>query len=175
MITFAVPISRDTYWRDARVAEEARLESVCTPKGYREFESRSLRFIFGQKPLLSTFRGGFLVYGSKINAPKMHQILILTHSAYYDHRKRPISPFNCSIFLIRVKTGQTTMIKTHYLFNGLVQFFEHSNHCKCVKVAVVEQCLPGFYFVFRSHVLEFREEGHGVTSVLAHVIQSMII
>ena len=30
-------------WRDARVAEEARLESVCTPKGYREFESRSLR------------------------------------------------------------------------------------------------------------------------------------
>ena len=33
----------DTYWRDARVAEEARLESVCTPKGYREFESRSLR------------------------------------------------------------------------------------------------------------------------------------
>ena len=43
MITFAVPISRDTYWRDARVAEEARLESVCTPKGYREFESRSLR------------------------------------------------------------------------------------------------------------------------------------
>ena len=43
MLTFAVPISRDTYWRDARVAEEARLESVCTPKGYREFESRSLR------------------------------------------------------------------------------------------------------------------------------------
>ena len=25
------------------MAEEARLESVCTPKGYREFESRSLR------------------------------------------------------------------------------------------------------------------------------------
>ena len=46
MITFAVPISRDTYWRDARVAEEARLESVCTPKGYREFESRSLQGFF---------------------------------------------------------------------------------------------------------------------------------
>ena len=30
-------------WKDARVAEEARLESVCTPKGYREFESRSFR------------------------------------------------------------------------------------------------------------------------------------
>ena len=35
--------------RDARVAEEARLESVCTPKGYREFESRSLR----KKPVLT--------------------------------------------------------------------------------------------------------------------------
>ena len=30
-------------WRDARVAEEARLESVCTSKGYQEFESPSLR------------------------------------------------------------------------------------------------------------------------------------
>ena len=29
--------------RDARVAEEARLESVYTPKGYRGFESPSLR------------------------------------------------------------------------------------------------------------------------------------
>ena len=32
-------------WSDARVAEEARLESVYTPKAYREFESRSLRKI----------------------------------------------------------------------------------------------------------------------------------
>ena len=35
------------YWkirRGARVVEEARLESVYTPKGYHEFESRSLRF-----------------------------------------------------------------------------------------------------------------------------------
>ena len=32
--------------RDARVVEEARLESVYTPKGYHEFESRSLRIIF---------------------------------------------------------------------------------------------------------------------------------
>ena len=31
------------HWRDARVAEEARLESVWPPKGAREFESRSLR------------------------------------------------------------------------------------------------------------------------------------
>ena len=31
------------YWRDARVVEEARLESVYTPKVYRGFESRSLR------------------------------------------------------------------------------------------------------------------------------------
>ena len=30
-------------WSDARVAEEARLESVCTPKAYRGFESPSLR------------------------------------------------------------------------------------------------------------------------------------
>ena len=29
--------------RDARVVEEARLESVYTPKVYHEFESRSLR------------------------------------------------------------------------------------------------------------------------------------
>lgn len=29
--------------RNDRVAEGARLESVCTPKGYREFESRFLR------------------------------------------------------------------------------------------------------------------------------------
>ena len=31
------------HWRDAGVAEEARLESVWPPKGAREFESRSLR------------------------------------------------------------------------------------------------------------------------------------
>ncbi len=31
------------YWRGAGVAELARLESVCTPKGYRGFESLSLR------------------------------------------------------------------------------------------------------------------------------------
>ena len=32
-----------TLRRDARVVEEARLESVYTPKGYRGFESPSLR------------------------------------------------------------------------------------------------------------------------------------
>ena len=32
--------------RDARVVEEARLESVYTPKVYRGFESRSLRWIW---------------------------------------------------------------------------------------------------------------------------------
>ena len=31
-------------WSDARVAEEARLESVYTSKAYPEFESRSLRW-----------------------------------------------------------------------------------------------------------------------------------
>ena len=31
-------------WRDARVVEEARLESVYTPKAYRGFESLPLRF-----------------------------------------------------------------------------------------------------------------------------------
>ena len=33
----------DAYWRDARVAEEARLESVYTSKAYPGFESPSLR------------------------------------------------------------------------------------------------------------------------------------
>ncbi len=38
------PISeRGVYWRDARVVEEARLESVYTSKGYPGFESPSLR------------------------------------------------------------------------------------------------------------------------------------
>ncbi len=32
-------------WRDARVVEEARLESVYTPKAYRGFESRFLRVL----------------------------------------------------------------------------------------------------------------------------------
>ena len=31
-------------WRDVRVVEGARLESVCTPKGYQGFESLSLRY-----------------------------------------------------------------------------------------------------------------------------------
>ena len=38
--TSAIPVILDT---DARVVEEARLESVYTPKVYRGFESRSLR------------------------------------------------------------------------------------------------------------------------------------
>ena len=36
----------ETVRRGARVVEEARLESVYTPKGYHEFESRSLRNLF---------------------------------------------------------------------------------------------------------------------------------
>ena len=32
-----------SFWRDARVVEEARLESGYTPKVYRGFESHSLR------------------------------------------------------------------------------------------------------------------------------------
>ena len=35
--------------RDAREAEEARLESVYTPKAYRGFESRFLRKTTGRK------------------------------------------------------------------------------------------------------------------------------
>ena len=35
--------------------------------------SRSLRFISGQKPLLSTFRGGFSYFRLGKNAPKMHR------------------------------------------------------------------------------------------------------
>ncbi len=49
MINFAVANVKgrlqSLLWSDARVAEEARLESVCAPKAYREFESRSLRNI----------------------------------------------------------------------------------------------------------------------------------
>ena len=43
-------------WSDARVAEEARLESVYTSKAYPEFESRSLRIEAG------TQRNGFLLF-----------------------------------------------------------------------------------------------------------------
>ena len=50
MINFAVANANDAaakffFWSDARVAEEARLESVYTPKAYPEFESRSLRIL----------------------------------------------------------------------------------------------------------------------------------
>ena len=34
-----------SFRRGARVAEEARLESVCAPKAYRGFESLSLRIL----------------------------------------------------------------------------------------------------------------------------------
>ena len=42
---FAPDFRRTRLRRGARVVEEARLESVYTPKGYHEFESRSLRII----------------------------------------------------------------------------------------------------------------------------------
>ena len=35
--------------------------------------SRSLRFIFGQKPLLNALRGGFSCFWLKKNATKMHR------------------------------------------------------------------------------------------------------
>ena len=41
--TFATVFQEDDTWRGARVVEEARLESVYTPKAYHGFESRSLR------------------------------------------------------------------------------------------------------------------------------------
>ncbi len=37
---------RNNTRRDARVVEEARLESVYTPKAYRGFESPCLRFLW---------------------------------------------------------------------------------------------------------------------------------
>ena len=46
-------------WSDARVAEEARLESVYTSKAYPEFESRSLRKKAGTSMWLLLF----LCYG----------------------------------------------------------------------------------------------------------------
>ena len=44
--TFASAYAR----RDARVAEEARLESVYTSKAYPGFESRSLRYLMKRGP-----------------------------------------------------------------------------------------------------------------------------
>ena len=52
-------------WSDARVAEEARLESVYTPKGYREFESRSLRkTLKSSRNPAGSSACGILVYSS---------------------------------------------------------------------------------------------------------------
>lgn len=44
MIIFALVFEKPL-WSDARVVEEARLESVYTPKGYPGFESPSLRSV----------------------------------------------------------------------------------------------------------------------------------
>lgn len=38
------------YWIDGRVVEGARLEIVCTPKGYRGFESLSIRHLQKNTP-----------------------------------------------------------------------------------------------------------------------------
>ena len=51
----AHPMAKAKTRRGARVVEEARLESVYTPKGYHEFESRSLRK--KRKPLNLWFKG----------------------------------------------------------------------------------------------------------------------
>ena len=66
------------------MVEEARLESVYTPKGYHEFESRSLRNIQGKKGIRRylrcipffvfsaakkrkfSFRGGWMIWGQRI-------------------------------------------------------------------------------------------------------------
>jgi hypothetical protein len=48
--------------RDGRVVEGARLESVYTSKGYRGFESRSLRQILEKQNLNVTKDSCFLVY-----------------------------------------------------------------------------------------------------------------
>ena len=45
-IIFAPVFTGTTLWSDARVVEEARLESVYTPKAYRGFESPSFRNVF---------------------------------------------------------------------------------------------------------------------------------
>ncbi len=39
-----IDIEEDNERRGGRVVEGARLESVCTPKGYRGFESLPLRY-----------------------------------------------------------------------------------------------------------------------------------
>ncbi len=48
-------------WRGARVAEEARLESVYTSKAYRGFESPSLRFTIKDLEDVHTLPNPFLV------------------------------------------------------------------------------------------------------------------
>ena len=49
--TFVAEKAQTGLGRDARVVEEARLESVYTPKVYRGFESRSLRRKYKQETI----------------------------------------------------------------------------------------------------------------------------
>ena len=49
------------------MAEEARLESVCTPKGYREFESRSLRKALIDSQLLRSWLFSYAADGGAIS------------------------------------------------------------------------------------------------------------
>ena len=49
--------------KDARVVEEARLESVYTPKGYLGFESPSFRFYVKRKSEKASF---FCVYNQGV-------------------------------------------------------------------------------------------------------------
>ena len=60
MLTFASHYSR----RGVRVVEGARLESVYTPKVYRGFESRPLRF-----NRHSFSDGGFFIFTIKLQSP----------------------------------------------------------------------------------------------------------
>ncbi len=46
-------------WTDDREADGARLEIVCTPKGYRGFESHSVRQFFVAWYLGAVFLCGF--------------------------------------------------------------------------------------------------------------------
>ena len=63
--------------RGARVVEEARLESVYTPKGYHEFESRSLRSLFHE--ILSGMTDSYaLRFYEERFLPRQHGIMLKT-------------------------------------------------------------------------------------------------
>ena len=65
------------------MAEEARLESVCTPKAYRGFESRSLRNI-----LPKTVKAYFTVFFLQNNSDKTKEGHTDFYFSFHSSKKR---------------------------------------------------------------------------------------